>query len=87
VSLQMQEDANRAKKSIEIKPEETIVQADFSFIDADGNALVQQSFEKTFLNKEIFLRTTLSDYDILSVSCLLRIDEKEAMVESRVDRK
>jgi hypothetical protein len=87
VSLQMQEDANRAKKTIETKPEETVVQADFSFIDADGNALVQQSFEKTFLNKELFLRTTLSDYDILSVSCLLKIDEKEALVESRVDRK
>ena len=35
------------------KPEETVVQADFSFIDADGNALVQQSLKK-LLNKELF---------------------------------
>lgn len=87
ISLQISPDEKMQSKTKSILPKERIIDAIFSFKNAEGESLVQQSLTKTFENNEIFLRTTLSDYDILSVDCVLQIDNQDIMLETRVEKK
>lgn len=87
VSLQMKNDSKTLQKSKKITEKERLVQAEFSFFDKEGFSLIDQKYEKTFANNEIFLRTTLSNYDILSIGCLLNIDDQELLLETRVEQK
>lgn len=87
ISLQIAPDEKMQTKTKSILPKERIIDAAFSFKNAEGESLVQQNLKKTFENNEIFLRTTLSDYDILSVDCVLQIDNQEIMLETRVEKK
>ncbi len=59
----------------------------FSFKDKDGTEILTQDFSKPFTKIDGFIRTTIEDYDILSVSCTITVSGETGTVTCTVEQK
>jgi hypothetical protein len=64
-----------------------LIHLSFSFKDKDGIEVQKQEFSQAYSKKSDFIRTTVTDYDILSVQCTLTVGTQSETIVCKVEEK
>ena len=64
-----------------------MVSATFTAYDKDNSVLFEEKVSGKYEGKELFLRTTFSDYDIMKVGVVCSMVENYASLESQIEKR
>ncbi len=63
------------------------VSVTFSAYDKDGSLLSEQTLSGNYDGKELYLRTTFTDYDIIKVCAVCSLRDSYATLESKIEKR
>ncbi len=64
-----------------------LIHLSFVFTDQDGLEVEKQEFSQAFSKNTDFIRTTITDYDILSIQCMLTVGVQSKKIVCKVEKK
>lgn len=76
-----------ARKKISEFADGTLVSAHFTAYDKDNAVLLEKKISGKYDGKELFLRTTFSDYDIIKVTVVCSMRESYSSLETQVEKR
>jgi len=75
------------KNSKEKRSEHPKASANFTMFDVDSSEVFSSEVEANCSNDEVFLRTSCTDYDILTVQVKLRIENEEMILKTKITKR